>query len=57
MELDRLTLTVEEAGKILGAEPINLRYLQALTEAAKEPNTTILFPAEMLDLVKKLNKK
>jgi regulator of protease activity HflC (stomatin/prohibitin superfamily) len=45
---------LKEAGEILGAEPIALRYLETLSEAAKEPNTTILFPAEMLGLFKKI---
>ena len=44
---------LKEAGEILGADPITLRYLETLAEAAKEPNTTILFPAEMLGLLKK----
>jgi regulator of protease activity HflC (stomatin/prohibitin superfamily) len=48
---------LKEAGEILGADPITLRYLETLSEAAKEPNTTILFPAEMLGLLKKLGKK
>jgi len=45
---------LKEAGEILGADPITLRYLETLSEAAKEPNTTILFPAEMLGLLKKI---
>lgn len=48
---------LKEAGDILGTEPITLRYLETLSEAAKEPNTTILFPAEMLGLIKKLGSK
>jgi regulator of protease activity HflC (stomatin/prohibitin superfamily) len=48
---------LKEAGSVLGADPITLRYLETLSEAAKEPNTTILFPAEMLGLIKKLGKK
>lgn len=48
---------LKEAGEILGADPITLRYLETLSEAAKEPNTTILFPAEMLGLIKKLGSK
>jgi regulator of protease activity HflC (stomatin/prohibitin superfamily) len=47
---------LKEAGEILGADPITLRYLETLSEAAKEPNTTILFPAEMLGLLKKNGK-
>lgn len=45
---------LKEAGEILGADPITLRYLETLSEAAKEPNTTILFPTEMLGLLKKI---
>ncbi|MBU3965485.1 slipin family protein [Patescibacteria group bacterium] len=48
---------LKEAGDILGADPITLRYLETLAEAAKEPNTTILFPVEMLGLIKKLGNK
>jgi regulator of protease activity HflC (stomatin/prohibitin superfamily) len=44
---------LKEAGEILKAEPIILRYLETLTEAAKEKNTTILFPIELLGLFKK----
>ncbi len=45
---------LKEAGKVLGADPIILRYLETLSESAKEPNTTILFPMEMIDFLKKL---
>ena len=45
---------LKEAGEILGANPITLRYLETLAEAAKEPNTTILFPVEMMGLLKKI---
>jgi len=45
---------LKEAGEILKADPIILRYLETLTEAAKEKNTTILFPVEMLGMLKKL---
>lgn len=45
------------AGEILRADPIVLRYLETLTEAAKEKNTTILFPVEMLGMLKKLQKQ
>jgi regulator of protease activity HflC (stomatin/prohibitin superfamily) len=45
---------LKEAGEILNATPITLRYLQTLADAAKEPNTTILFPAEMLGMLGKL---
>lgn len=47
---------LKEAGEILRAEPVILRYLETLTEAAKEKNTTILFPVEMLGILKKLQK-
>lgn len=45
---------LKEAGEILNADPITLRYLETLAEAAKEPNTTILFPVELMGLVKKI---
>ena len=45
---------LKEAGEILSADPITLRYLETLAEAAKEPNTTILFPVELMGLVKKI---
>ena len=48
---------LKEAGEILKAEPIVLRYLETLTEAAKEKNTTILFPVEMLGMLKKFQKQ
>lgn len=48
---------LKEAGEVLGAEPIILRYLETLTDAAKEKNTTILFPVEMLSALKKLQGK
>ncbi len=41
---------LKEAGEILGTEPVILRYLETLADAAKEPNTSILFPIEMLRL-------
>lgn len=47
---------LKEAGQILNAEPIVLRYLETLAEAAKEKNTTILFPVEMLGMLKKIIK-
>jgi len=47
---------LKEAGDILKADPIVLRYLETLSEAAKEKNTTILFPVEMLGMLKKLTK-
>lgn len=48
---------LRQAGEVLGASPISLRYLETLTDAAKEPNTTILFPMEMVSFVKDLVKK
>lgn len=42
---------LREAGDILGADPIVLRYLEVLAEASKEKSNTIIFPAQMLDLV------
>lgn len=47
---------LKEAGEILGADPIVFRYLETISEAAKEKSTTIIFPAEMLDFVKKISK-
>ncbi len=48
---------LKAAGEVLSAEPIVLRYLETLTEAAKEKNTTILFPVEMLGMLKHLQKQ
>jgi regulator of protease activity HflC (stomatin/prohibitin superfamily) len=48
---------LKQAGQVLSAEPIILRYLETLTEAAKEKNTTILFPVEMLGMLKKIKEK
>ena len=48
---------LKEAGEILKADPIVLRYLETLAEAAKEKNTTILFPVEMLGMLKRLQKQ
>lgn len=48
---------LKEAGEVLKAEPIILRYLETLTDAAKEKSTTILFPVEMLSALKKLQGK
>jgi len=45
---------LKEAGDILNVEPVVLRYLETLGDAAKEPNTTILFPVEMLGALRKL---
>lgn len=47
---------LKEAGKILDANPIVFRYLETMAEASKEKSNTIIFPAEMLDLVKKISK-
>ena len=47
---------LKEAGEILRAEPVILRYLETLTEAAKEKNTTILFPVEMPGNAKEITK-
>ena len=44
---------LKEAGELLGAEPIILRYLETLTDAAKEPNTSILFPMELMKVFQK----
>ena len=48
---------LKDAGEILGANPIVFRYLETIAEAAKEKSNTIIFPAEMLDLVKKISRK
>jgi len=45
---------LKDAGEILKTDPVILRYLETLTEAAKEKNTTILFPVEMLGMLKKI---
>ena len=47
---------LKEAGEILKTDPVILRYLETLTEAAKEKNTTILFPVEILGALKNLQK-
>ncbi len=44
---------LKEAGEVLGASPITLRYLESLTEASKEKNTTILFPVELMSMFEK----
>ncbi len=44
---------LKEAGDVLGADPIILRYLETLTDAAKEPNTSILFPMELMKIFQK----
>ena len=45
---------LKAAGEVLRAEPIILRYLETLADAAKEKNTTVLFPVEMLGMLKKI---
>ena len=47
---------LKDAGEILGTNPIIFRYLETIAEAAKEKSNTIIFPAEMLDLVKKISR-
>jgi regulator of protease activity HflC (stomatin/prohibitin superfamily) len=44
---------LRDAGDLLGAEPITLRYLEAITDASKEHNMTILFPVEMMKFLRK----
>ncbi len=46
---------LKEAGDVLGAAPITLRYLESLSDAAKEENTSILFPVEFIEMFKKMN--
>ena len=48
---------LSQAGEVLGASPIALRYLETLADAAKEQNTTILFPMEMMSAVNNLINK
>ena len=45
---------LKEAGEILGASPVVLRYLEVLAEASKEQSNTIIFPAQMTDAVQEL---
>jgi regulator of protease activity HflC (stomatin/prohibitin superfamily) len=45
---------LRDAGDLLGAEPITLRYLEAITDASKEHNMTILFPVEMMKFLRKV---
>lgn len=47
-------LKLKEAGDVLGTEPILLRYLEVLSEASKEKSNTIIFPAQMTEVVNKL---
>ena len=44
---------LKEAGEVLGTSPITLRYLETLSDAAKEENTSILFPVELVEMFKK----
>jgi regulator of protease activity HflC (stomatin/prohibitin superfamily) len=44
---------LKEAADVLNADPIKLRYLETLSEAAREKSVTVLFPMELLDLVRK----
>jgi len=46
---------LREAADVLGAEPIKLRYLETLSEAAREKSVTILFPMELTEILKKLH--
>ncbi len=48
---------LKEAGDTLGADPIVLRYLEVLSEASKENSNTIIFPAQMMDVVNVLKDK
>lgn len=45
---------LKAAGDILKADPIVLRYLETLADAAKEKNTTVLFPVEMMGMLKRI---
>ncbi len=47
---------LKEAGDMLGASPIILRYLEVLSEAAKEKSNTIIFPAQMMEAVQSFAK-
>lgn len=44
---------LKEAGEILGADPIVLRYLEVLSEASKEKSNTVIFPAQMMEIAQK----
>jgi regulator of protease activity HflC (stomatin/prohibitin superfamily) len=48
---------LREAADILKADPIKLRYLETLAEAAREKSVTILFPAELTDIVRNVGSK
>jgi regulator of protease activity HflC (stomatin/prohibitin superfamily) len=45
---------LRDAGNVLGADPISLRYLEAISDVAREKNTTILFPMDMMKLLRKV---
>lgn len=45
---------LKDAGIVLGADPIALRYLEAISDVAREKNTIILFPLEMMKLLRKV---
>ena len=47
---------LRDAGDLLGADAITLRYLEAITDVAKEKNSTILFPVEMMKFIRKEGK-
>ena len=47
---------LKEAGDTLGADPIVLRYLEVLSEASKEKSNTIIFPAQMVDVVQAITR-
>jgi len=47
---------LKEAGQVLNANPIILRYLETLADAASEKNTTILFPMELMEMFRQKNK-
>jgi len=48
---------LKAAGEVLKTDPVVLRYLETLADAAKEKNTTVLFPVEMLGMMKKLQRQ
>jgi regulator of protease activity HflC (stomatin/prohibitin superfamily) len=48
---------LKEAGDTLGADPIVLRYLEVLVEASKEKGNTIIFPAQMVDVLRAVVKR
>jgi regulator of protease activity HflC (stomatin/prohibitin superfamily) len=47
---------LKEAADVLQASPINLRYLEALSEVAREKNNTIVLPIEILNMLKGANR-